>query len=46
MRALDEEGVDALDINKRQATLDDVFLTLTSPSRSVDDDRILEEALS
>jgi ABC-2 type transport system ATP-binding protein len=46
MRALDEEGVDALDINKRQATLDDVFLTLTSPTRSVDDDRILEEALS
>ena len=31
MRALDSAGVDALDLNRRQATLDDVFLTLTSP---------------
>ncbi|MGZ4694426.1 MAG: ATP-binding cassette domain-containing protein [Acidimicrobiales bacterium] len=31
MRALDAAGVDALDLNRRQATLDDVFLTLTSP---------------
>jgi ABC-2 type transport system ATP-binding protein len=46
MRALDEDGVDAIDINKRQATLDDVFLTLTSPTRAVDDDRVLEDALS
>ena len=29
MRALDSAGVDALDLNRRQATLDDVFLTLT-----------------
>jgi len=33
VRALDDAGVDALDMNRRQATLDDVFLTLTSPSR-------------
>jgi ABC-2 type transport system ATP-binding protein len=31
MRALDSAGVDALDLNRRQATLDDVFLTLTAP---------------
>lgn len=30
VRALDAAGVDALDINRRQATLDDVFLALTS----------------
>jgi ABC-2 type transport system ATP-binding protein len=29
MRALDDAGIDAVDINRRQATLDDVFLTLT-----------------
>jgi ABC-2 type transport system ATP-binding protein len=31
VRALDESGIDAVDINRRQASLDDVFLTLTSP---------------
>ncbi len=30
VRALDSAGVEAIDINRRQATLDDVFLTLTS----------------
>ena len=30
MRAVDEAGIDVLDVNRRQATLDDVFLTLTS----------------
>ena len=30
VRGLDEAGIDALDIDRRQATLDDVFLTLTS----------------
>jgi ABC-2 type transport system ATP-binding protein len=34
VRALDEAGIDAVDINRRQATLDDVFLTLTNPGRS------------
>ena len=29
MRALDADGVDAVDLNRREATLDDVFLTLT-----------------
>ena len=38
MRALDASGVDALDLNRRQATLDDVFLTLTAPGPSNDDD--------
>ena len=32
MRALDAAGVDAVDIDRRQATLDDVFLTLTGQS--------------
>jgi ABC-2 type transport system ATP-binding protein len=32
VRALDEAGVDVIDVNRRQATLDDVFLTLTSPA--------------
>ena len=31
IRALDAAGVDAVDLNRRQATLDDVFLTLTEP---------------
>ena len=29
MRALDAAGIDAVDLNRREATLDDVFLTLT-----------------
>ncbi len=29
MRALDAAGIDAVDLNRRQASLDDVFLTLT-----------------
>jgi ABC-2 type transport system ATP-binding protein len=40
MRAVDEAGIDAVDLNRRQATLDDVFLTLTSPTR------VPEEALA
>jgi len=32
VRALDEAGIDAVDLNRREATLDDVFLTLTSAS--------------
>jgi ABC-2 type transport system ATP-binding protein len=31
VRALDSAGVEPIDIDRRQATLDDVFLTLTSP---------------
>jgi ABC-2 type transport system ATP-binding protein len=39
VRALDEAGIDAVDLNRRQATLDDVFLTLTqsgAPRRTDD----------
>jgi ABC-2 type transport system ATP-binding protein len=32
VRALDEAGIDAIDITRREATLDDVFLMLTSHS--------------
>jgi ABC-2 type transport system ATP-binding protein len=38
MRALDAAGIDAIDLNRRQSTLDDVFLTLTdrdNPSEEV-----------
>ena len=37
VRALDEAGIDAVDLNRRQATLDDVFLTLTSGTRHPDE---------
>ena len=37
MRALDDAGIDAVDLNRRQATLDDVFLTLTGADRDVAD---------
>ena len=30
VRALDEAGIDAVDVNRRQSSLDDVFLTLTT----------------
>jgi ABC-2 type transport system ATP-binding protein len=33
VRALDEAGIDAVDITRREATLDDVFLTLTTDHR-------------
>ena len=36
MRALDAAGVDAIDLHRRQATLDDVFLALTDPSAAAD----------
>ena len=32
VRAVDEAGIDAIDINRREATLDDVFLALTGPA--------------
>jgi len=34
VRALDEAGIDAIDISRRVATLDDVFLALTTDNRS------------
>ncbi len=33
VRALDEAGVEATDVHRREATLDDVFLSLTNPNR-------------
>ena len=33
LRALDAAGIDAADIGRREATLDDVFLTLTGARR-------------
>jgi ABC-2 type transport system ATP-binding protein len=35
MRAVDDAGIDVVDVNRRQATLDDVFLTLTSKQTEV-----------
>jgi ABC-2 type transport system ATP-binding protein len=34
VRALDDAGIDAVDLNRRQASLDDVFLTITGSGRS------------
>jgi ABC-2 type transport system ATP-binding protein len=34
MRALDRDGIDAIDVHRREATLDDVFLTLTDSSNA------------
>jgi ABC-2 type transport system ATP-binding protein len=42
MRAVDEAGVDAVDVNRRQATLDDVFLTLTDPDADRPTDDLVE----
>jgi hypothetical protein len=33
VRALDAAGADAVDVSRREATLDDVFLSLTDPRR-------------
>ena len=33
VRALDQEGIDAADVHRREPTLDDVFLTLTGTKR-------------
>ncbi len=47
VRALDDAGIDAVDINRRQATLDDVFLDPHRPDRIRHDDRrSLEEAVA
>jgi ABC-2 type transport system ATP-binding protein len=35
MRALDDAGIDAVDLNRRESTLDDVFLTLTDAEHSI-----------
>ena len=43
VRALDDAGIDAVDLNRRQATLDDVFLTLTAASPTGRRDRSAEE---
>jgi len=37
VRALDEAGIDAVDMNRRQSTLDDVFLTLTDSDPATTD---------
>ena len=40
MRALDGAGVDVTDVGRRQATLDDVFLTLTADAPDSPDDAV------
>jgi ABC-2 type transport system ATP-binding protein len=37
VRALDDAGIEAVDIARREATLDDVFLTLTSTRRDAEE---------
>jgi ABC-2 type transport system ATP-binding protein len=46
MRALDAAGIDIVDLDRRQSTLDDVFLTLTGgerPEPAPDDAQTIEE---
>jgi daunorubicin resistance ABC transporter ATP-binding subunit len=40
MRTLDDAGIDALDLDRREATLDDVFLTLTGVAPTPTDDEL------
>ena len=37
VRALDAAGIDAVDVSRRETTLDDVFLAITTPKRLVPD---------
>ena len=37
VRALDAGGIEAVDLNRREVTLDDVFLTLTTPKHERED---------
>ena len=37
LRALDDAGIDAIDVTRREVTLDDVFLTLTGSRPEPDD---------
>jgi ABC-2 type transport system ATP-binding protein len=43
MRALDDADVDAIDLHRRQASLDDVFLSLTGGSNAAADPTPVEE---
>ncbi|MEP6623908.1 MAG: daunorubicin/doxorubicin resistance ABC transporter ATP-binding protein DrrA, partial [Acidimicrobiia bacterium] len=38
VRALDDAGIDAIDVTRREVTLDDVFVTLTGTSRRDEDE--------
>ena len=40
MRALDVAGIDAVDLNRRQASLDDVFLTLTDATTAAEAEEV------
>ena len=46
MRALDAAGIDAVDLERREATLDDVFLTLTDSDQPLAPDRPVEEVIA
>ena len=40
VRALDAADIDVTDIHRREATLDDVFLTLTGSSRDAETEEV------
>jgi hypothetical protein len=46
LRALDDAGIDALDVTRREVTLDDVFLTLTGSKPVLDEPEALEPAIA
>jgi ABC-2 type transport system ATP-binding protein len=46
LRALDDAGIDAIDVTRREVTLDDVFLTLTGARPVADEPESLEPAIA
>jgi len=46
LRALDDAGLDAVDVTRREVTLDDVFLTLTGAKPVLDEPELLEPAIA
>jgi ABC-2 type transport system ATP-binding protein len=46
LRALDDAGIDAFDVTRREVTLDDVFLTLTGAKPVLEEPELLEPAIA
>src|SRR4051812_37129815 len=46
LRALDDAGLDAVDVTRREVTLDDVFLTLTGARPVLEETELLEPAIA
>jgi ABC-2 type transport system ATP-binding protein len=46
LRALDDAGIEAIDVTRREVTLDDVFLTLTGAKPALEETEPLEPAIA